>query len=300
MRLLIVGASGFLGAHVRGQAADADIEVVTASRAGGTGQAWRHVRIDLAHDDPTEIAAMIAAVAPDAVVNCSGATAGPAGTMAEVNVTGTFSLARAMLAYGRSTLVHLGSAAEYGSGVPGEPVTERTPPQPAALYGATKLAGTRIVELAASAGLAAVVLRVFNPVGAGAPATSLPGRLAAELRRAITGNDDVRVGPLDAVRDFVDARDVADAVLAAAAAPALPHQVVNVGSGHGVPARTLVKLLVAISGYRGQVREDATASGRSGAVAWQQADVCRAARDLGWAPRRSLESSLTDLWEATS
>jgi nucleoside-diphosphate-sugar epimerase len=30
---------------------------------------------------------------------------------------------------------------------------------------------------------------------------------------------------------------------------------------------------------------------------WQQADITRACRDLGWRPRRSLAASLTDLWE---
>ena len=67
----------------------------------------------------------------------------------------------------------------------------------------------------------------------------------------------MRLGPLDAVRDFVDARDVADAVIAAAAAASLPHPVINVGSGTGVLARTLVRELVAISGYDGPVHEDA-------------------------------------------
>ena len=69
----------------------------------------------------------------------------------------------------------------------------------------------------------AVVLRVFNPVGPGAPEESLPGRVAAELRRALASGAEVRLGSLDAVRDFVDARDVADAVIAAAAGPAPPH-----------------------------------------------------------------------------
>jgi nucleoside-diphosphate-sugar epimerase len=243
---------------------------------------------------------VIAAVSPDVVVNCAGATAGAPDVLTAVNVTGTYALARAMLLADRpARLVHLGSAAEYGYSEPGVPVTESAPPRPAAVYGVTKLAGTRLVQLAVAAGLRAVVLRVFNPVGPGAPEESLPGRLAAELRRALTSGTEVRLGSLDAVRDFVDVRDVADAVLAAAAGPGLSDPVVNIGSGRGVPVRALVKELITISGYAGAVHEDASGSARSAGLMWQQADITRATADLGWQPRYDLAASLIDLWEAT-
>ena len=77
MRLLVIGAGGFIGAHVRGQAA--------SGRPGGShGGPVRpdgspgHARVNLAEDSPAEIAALIDEVAPDAVVNCAGATAGDA------------------------------------------------------------------------------------------------------------------------------------------------------------------------------------------------------------------------------
>jgi nucleoside-diphosphate-sugar epimerase len=299
MRLLILGASGFLGGHVRRQAAAAGAEVVTAGRAGLPGSP-DHRRLDLAGDDPARVADVIAAVAPDAIANCAGLTVGGPDVLAAANITGTYTLVRAMLlAETPARLVHLGSAAEYGGAEPGVPLGESAPPRPGAPYGATKLAGTRLVELGRASGLDAVVLRVFNPVGAGAPETGLPGRVAAQLRRALDGDAEVRLGPLDAVRDFVDARDVAAAVLAAADAPALPHAVLNIGSGTGVPARTLVKELITVTGYAGPVHEDSAGSARSGDLDWQEADIGLARVDLGWRPRRDLASSLDNLWEAT-
>jgi len=300
MRLMVIGASGFLGEHVRRRAGAAGAEVITAGRSWLPGSPG-HRRLDLAVESAAQIAATIADAAPDAVVNCAGATVGPPDALVAVHVTGTYALVRAMLTIGAPTrLVHLGSAAEYGRCEPGVRVAERTVPSPTTIYGATKLAGTRLVELAAAAGLDAVVLRVFNPVGPGAPTSSLPGRLAAELRTSQRHGTDVRVGALDAVRDFVDARDVADAVIAAAAAPSLPHRVLNIGSGRGVPVRAMVTQLVAISGHARPVREDARAPARSADVPWQQADITRAAEDLGWAPRRDLATSLADLWEASA
>jgi NDP-hexose 4-ketoreductase len=297
MRLLILGASGFLGRHVWQQATVAGAEVITASRAERP-ESPAHRRLDLAADEPARIAELLAAVAPDVVINCVGATVGGPDVLAAVNVTGTYALVRAMLDAGTpARLVHLGSAAEYGRVEPGVAVAESDPSRPVAAYGATKLAGTRLVELARATGLDAVVLRVFNPVGAGAPENGLPGRVAAELRRALASGTDVRLGSLDAVRDFVDARDVAAAVLAAAAAPVLPHAVLNVGSGDGVLARTLVKELISISKYAGPVHEDSPGPARSSDVPWNQADITLARQDLDWRPRHDLAAALADLWE---
>ena len=299
MRLLIVGASGFLGTHVRDQAAAAGMEIVTAGRSAGPDLPG-YQRLDLVADDPARIAATLAEVAPDAVVNCAGATLGDPGTLAAANISATYALVKAMLLTRLpARLVHLGSAAEYGPAEPGVPVTERADARPSGDYGVTKLAGTRLVELGVTAGVDGVALRVFNPVGPGAPQTSLPGRLVAELHRALREGTDIRLGSLDAVRDFVDARDVADAVLAAAAAPALPHSVLNIGSGRGTPVRALVKELLAISGYTGAVHEDAPGLPRPQHIPWQQADISCAQEDLGWVPRRELGTSLNDLWEAS-
>jgi NDP-hexose 4-ketoreductase len=242
MRLLIIGAGGFLGAHIRRRALAAGLDVVTAGRSPLPGSP-RHRLADLAADGPAAIAAMLTGVAADAVVNCAGAICGPPAALAVANIDGTYALVTAMLRATSARLVHLGSAAEYGATEPGVPVTEQAAARPAGMYGVTKLAGTRLVGTAAAAGLGAVVLRVFNPVGPGAPAASLPGRLVAELRRALGHGTDVRLGPLDTVRDFVDARDVADAVLAAVTAGALPHPVLNVGSGLAVPVRVRVPVV---------------------------------------------------------
>jgi nucleoside-diphosphate-sugar epimerase len=291
--VMVIGASGYLGRHVRDRAQVAGLRVITAGRSP-LPDSLDHCQVDLATDTPAALAAALAEHAPDVVVNCAGATGGDVGTLAAANVTGTASLVSAMRRTGRAIrLVHLGSAAEYGPSEPGTAVAESDPARPAGAYGATKLAATRLVELGRATGLDAVVLRVFNPVGPGAPESILPGRLVGELRRAVSDGSDVRLGSLDAVRDFVDARDVADAAIASAVAPALPAAVINIGSGAGVPVRTLVRELVAISGYDGPVTESAAPGGAS----WQQADIGRARRDLDWEPRRGLAASLADLWE---
>lgn len=296
-RVLVIGASGFLGTHVHVRARAAGLDVVTAGRTA-LPDSRSHFLVDLTDDDPARLAVMLAGLEPDVVINCAGATGSDIAALTALNVTGTSALVRALRMTGRSIrLVHLGSAAEYGPSEHGTTVQETTPPRPTSVYGSTKLAATRLVELGRATGLDAVVLRVFNPVGPGAPDTILPGRVAAEFRRALTRGSVVRLGPLDAVRDFVDVRDIADAAIAAALAPALTGAVLNIASGSGVLARTLVTEMVAITGYDGPVHEDSGGSPHSAGLNWQQGDSYRAERDLGWRPRYSLRESLTDLWE---
>lgn len=302
MRLLVIGSSSFLGGHLRRAASAAGHTVATAGRSGD----WS-VRLDLVADPAGQVGPLIAAAVPDVVVNCAGATAGSADVLAAANITAVHTLVTALLspvltdggARRPPRLVHIGSAAEYGGSEAGAAVTEDAAPRPAGLYGVTKLGGTRLVELARAAGLDAVALRVFNVLGAGAPTDTLPGAAAAQLRQLGNGGT-LKLGPLDAVRDFVDARDVADAVLAAATAAALPHAVVNVGSGSGTQARALVRQLLAVAGLDVTVHEDAAGSARSAWRDWQQADISRAASDLGWRPRRSLAASVRDLWQGAS
>ena len=315
MRALLLGASGWLGSRVGRAALAAGWDVVAAGRgpavgAAGRGPAvggscWcpapgRHVVLDLAAGAGA-VAAVLDEVAPDVVLHCAGATAGDLRTLTGANVEGPANLVTALLAAGSpARLVHLGSAAEYGRGPDGVPVREDAPARPLGPYGATKLAGTRLVQVGRAAGLPAVVLRVFNPVGPGAPTHTLPGRAAAELARVARSDGVVRLGGLDAVRDFVDVDDVAHAVLAAATGPLPSVGVVNVGSGAAVSARELVTMLVAVSGARVRVDEDAGGSARSADVPWQQADVGLAAATWGWHARTPLAASLAGLWAATA
>ncbi|MEV6105535.1 NAD(P)-dependent oxidoreductase [Streptomyces sp. NPDC051940] len=282
MRVMVLGSTGWLGRY-------ATAELRSGCEVAGPPRS----ALDLGTASVGETAGVLAAFAPDAVVNCAGRVDGDPLGLAAVNARGPAVLCAAMAtAVPRARLVHLGSAAEYGAVPAGEPVTEGTATSPQGLYGASKLTGTLAV---AGAGLDAVVLRVFNVVGPGAPATSLPGTLAAKLRAAAPGGV-VRTGPLTASRDYVDPRDVARAVALAVTAPRVP-PVLNIAGGRATPVRVLAGGLADAAGFRGRIEEVADAgSRRSGYVPWQQADIALAAAALGWRPEIPLAQSVKDLW----
>ncbi|MFF3644401.1 NAD-dependent epimerase/dehydratase family protein [Streptomyces sp. NPDC002564] len=294
MRILVLGATGYLGGHITER-----LRALPGARLVRGGRApVDDLRIDLATVTRGVLAEQLARTAPDAVVNCAGAVGGSSLTLAEVNARGPAVLCEAMTAAAPTArLVHLGSAAEYGPTGMGERTLEDSPARPVAPYGATKLAGTLAVVGSA---LDAIVLRVTNPVGPGASPAGLPGRLTAELGRAVvrSPHGTVRIGDLSAHRDFVDVRDVAQAVAQALTLPGQLPRLLNIGSGRAVPARDLAHGLVGAAGFTGRVEEAAGAAGRSAAVPWQCADITAAEWELGWQPRFTLQESLAALWAA--
>ncbi|MFI6034545.1 NAD-dependent epimerase/dehydratase family protein [Streptomyces sp. NPDC051315] len=310
MRILVLGHTGYLGRHV----VERLRALPGATVLGGGRSPAADLPVDLATVRPERLAKALAAAAPDTVVNCAGATGGDAVTLAEVNARGPAVLCAALReAAPAARLVHLGSAAEYGPGVPGVPVTESAATRPAGPYGATKLAGTVAVT---ASGLDAVVLRVGNPVGPGAPPSGLPGRLAGLLRAAGPDPDAVlRLGDLSAYRDFVDVRDVARAAVLAVTVPGRLPPVLNIGGGRAVPVRELVHGLIRRAGFPGRIEEEATGpsgvtgptgptgptgsagSSRSAEVSWQCSDITAAEAALGWRPAHTLDDALAALWE---
>jgi nucleoside-diphosphate-sugar epimerase len=297
MRLLLLGASGFLGSHVvRAAELLPDVDLIEHTRRGDTG---RGVGLDLASSGSDQLRELLERGQPDVVVNAVGATGSDPEMLAVLNV-GVVELLLAALqaALPSARLVTFGSAAEYGPTPAGEPIDETHPAQPVSAYGRTKLAGTRLVVQACDDGrVDGVVLRVFNPLGAGMPASTLAGSAVRQLRSAMAaGEAAIQLGPLGDYRDYVDARDVADAVLAVAQTGHLGDPIMNVGSGVAVRNRDLVEQLADLAGFRGTVHEEEPIPERSGAVHWQQAATGRLRR-IGWEPRRTLRDSLKSVWQ---
>lgn len=286
-RVLLFGASGFIGGHVR-TALENDPRVAAVICPGRRDH-------DLIGGDHDGLVRVIRQSAPTAIVSCVGRLGG---TDAELIEGNTLVAAKLLAAAPPGVrLVRLGSAGEYGVVPQGHAVAEDEPGDPVAAYGISHLAGTALFRRAADAD--AVSLRVFNPIGPGMSAENMLGRAAGRIRAALAGGArEITMGPLSAYRDFVDVRDLAALVAAVLRPERLTHRVFNVGSGRAVRAREAVRLLAETAGYRGEIREQGAGPARSSAVDWIQADIGRARTELGWQPDRDLSVSIKDIWTA--
>jgi dTDP-4-dehydrorhamnose reductase len=183
MRLLVLGSGGMLGRAVARDAARLGHDVVALAHS------------DLDVTDAANVARIVAAVGPRAVVNCAGFTdvdgaeAHEARAM-RVNGDGAGNVARAAAEAG-ARIVHVSTDYVF-DGSKGEPWLESDPVAPLQAYGRTKLAGERAV---AEAGAEHAIVRTAWLFGAGGPnfvETML--RLGAE-RDEVTVVTDQRGGP---------------------------------------------------------------------------------------------------------
>jgi nucleoside-diphosphate-sugar epimerase len=289
--VLLFGGSGFIGGQVCHELRQQP-QVSTLTTPG-------RAQCDLVQDDMDQVRSLLRQVRPDVVVNCTGRLVGAGYDLVRANTAVTAKLLDAVAAeLPGARFVRLGSAAEYGPVRVGTAIGEDDPARPVSEYGATHLAGTQLVQIASAAGrVDGVALRVFNPVGPGLPEDNLLGRVITLIKAAErSGVGHISVGSLAAHRDFVDVRDAAAAVVAAALTPELAARVFNVASGRTVTARHAVGMVAEVAGFTGEIREEEAAPARSAAVDWMLADISRAGDMLGWKPRYELVDSVNAAW----
>lgn len=305
MRLLVTGAHGFVGAHLeasvrricgegeivrtsRYAVPAAGIEALDITDAGALGVSLRRHR-------PTHVLNLAGVAAP--------AAAGQEPDLAwKVHADGVRRLADAILADAPgAVLVNAGSGLVYGASFrSGRPVDEAALVDPLDHYGASKAAGDLALGVAVRRGLRCVRMRPFNHGGPGQTEDFVLPAFAAQIARIEAGlaGPMLRVGDLDAARDFVDVRDVCDAYALAmcAAGEVEACTILNVASG--VPRRIgdVLEALLALSGARIQVEPD-PARMRPSEVPVAIGDASRARSLLGWEPRIPFERMLADVLE---
>lgn len=208
-RVLVTGASGFLGRHVCNALVVEGAQPIPAVRPGSNAVVphWEsRVELDLCR--PETIDAALDAAKPDAIVHCAAygvdyRQQDPIQAVA-VNLAGTVALFQAAEARGIAPFVHVGTGYEYGS-QPGA-ISEDAPLRPVGLYGATKAAASLVLsDLGRRSPTPPIIVRVFSMYGPGEGDHKLVPQI---LNAARTGRP-LDLGPGDEVRDYSFVRDVA-------------------------------------------------------------------------------------------
>ena len=304
-RLLLTGASGFVGRHLvpRLRAAFPECALTLC------GSAPDMLALDITHPDAVE--ALVAAVQPEACVHLAAISAIPTARQDperawRVNLHGTLTLARAVLRHAPAcSFLFVSSADIYGRSFhAGIPLDETALPAPTNTYGATKAAADLAIGALAAEGLLAVRLRPFNHTGPGQSNSFVVPAFARQVARIAAGLQPplLHVGALDPYRDFLDVRDVCDAYVACLQQRDAMTQgaILNIASG---TTRRIGDLLDALLNLAGVQARPETGAGllRPADIPVACGDASLARRLLGWTPCIPWDVTLRDVladWDA--
>ena len=288
-RVLVTGASGFLGGHLLNRLVSAGAEVHGVSReARSTGDVvwWQ---ADLSDEEAAD--RIVEASRPSLLYHLAGAVSGSrdlaaVGPSLRDTLGSTIHVLTAAARHGTGRVVLAGSLEEPDAG----------DAFPVSAYAAAKAAAASYAGyFRAVHGLPVVALRVFMVYGPGQrDRTKLVPSVIDALRRGEPPAVSSGLRPVD----WVHVDDVAGAFLAAGIAQEAPEEPVDVGTGRLVTVREVVEQLVRLV--------DPALEARFGAIPDRPFERVRAAEArrtedvMGWRATIRLEDGLGDTvrWEA--
>jgi len=300
MRILVTGATGFVGRHFLDLGGDKLIGVARNAAAHWPADVPLHL-LDL--NDTDALQDLLRRADPDAIVHLAGyADAGSSFRHAEAawsgNLTATLSLYRAVERWGgRPRVLFVSSGAVYGSALTARTTCdESTLLCPNSPYGASKAAADLASYQAfCHPGLPIIRVRPFNQIGPGQSNAFSVAAFAEQIARIEAGLAPpiVETGNLDGARDLTDVRDMVRAYRLLLD-QGEPGDVYNAGSGAAVSMRSVVDDLIHLSGRSIQVRV------RSERLRPQEANAAavsaaRLSAKTGWKPTIPLRQSLLEV-----
>jgi nucleoside-diphosphate-sugar epimerase len=249
--VLITGAHGFTGAHVRAELEAAGYRVV-GTRFGVAADDHLNDEISLDITSSTDCRRVMEHVRPDYVVHLAAISFvqhESAEAFYQVNVIGTMNLLQALAdtkLTPRGVLI-ASSANVYGNA--GGFLNETRAPQPVNHYSASKAAMEYLVNTWCDR-LPIVVTRPFNYTGVGQDLRFLVPKIVSHF---VAKKPVIELGNLDIERDFSDVRTVAHIYRRLLESPCAG-EVINVCSGRAYSLRSIISTMQQIAGYEIDVR----------------------------------------------
>lgn len=291
-RVLVTGATGFIGARALAPLRERGFDVHAVSRSrpeGAAAESWHEA--DLLDDSAR--AELVRELRPTHLLHLAWyAEHGKFWTSLENVrwVAATVRLAAEFAAAGGRRAVFAGTCAEYewGHGTCSEATT---PLDPATLYGKAKDATRRVVEAAADeTGISTAWGRVFFLYGP----REHPGRLVSSVARALVSGERAATSDGHQLRDFMHVDDVAAAFAALLASEV--EGAVNVASGEPVALRTVIERIAAAAG-RPDLLDLGALPPRPGDPPELVGAVARLHDEVGFRPAYTLDDGLAETVE---
>jgi GDP-4-dehydro-6-deoxy-D-mannose reductase len=316
MRVLITGITGFAGSHlaeyILANHPETKVSGIVRWRSRMENISHLHGAVELIEadlKDMTSLEACLAEARPDRIFHLAAQSYVPASwkcpaeTFA-INAIGQVNLFEALRRLALSPRIQVaGSSEEYGQVFPHEvPMKETNPLRPLSPYAVSKVAQDLLgFQYFMSYQLPIVRTRGFNHTGPRRGEVFVTSALARQIAEIEKGRREpvIRVGNLEAKRDFSDVRDIAAAYWLSLE-KGVPGEVYNIGSGVARSIGELLDSLLSLSTVKVRVEVD-PARLRPSDVPILLADSSKFASLTGWQPKIPFEQTLRDLldyWRA--
>jgi GDP-4-dehydro-6-deoxy-D-mannose reductase len=305
MRAFITGATGFAGSYLVNDLVEAGHHVTALVHPATSHQQLPdHPLIESVEGDLLDKASLETAVSqakPDVIYHLAGQASparswqDPALTLA-INAGGTANILQAAVAYGRLRVVVVTSAEIYGQVKSSDlPLAENSRPQPRHPYGVSKWAASQLVAVFWERyQLPVVEARPFNHIGPHQALGFVVPDFASQLAAVKLGQalPVMRVGNLDAQRDFTDVRDVARAYQLLAE-KGQPGEAYFICSGQPVSINYLLNVLIEAADVAVSIEYDPDRM-RPSDTPCLYGSYEKINEDTGWLPQIHLRQSLAD------
>ena len=297
-RVLVTGATGFIGSHLVQRLVDDGVDVHALSSVVSSVYPLRLAplrdRITLHGgnlSDRSAMNAVIAEVRPSHVFHLGaythvGKSWSRVDECIQTNVQGTVNLLQALEGSGYERFVYFGTSEIYGN--VDVPFREDAVVNPISPYSVSKYAGERFCRMFHEGrGWPVVMIRPFNAYG---PAQT-PDRVIPEIIVRSLRGQELKMTQGRQKREFNFVEDLAEGFELAGTVPGIEGELINLGCGEDVSMRDLATKIVDLLGNLVEPQFGALPD-RPTEIWRMYCDNTKAKSLLGWSPRHTLEEGL--------
>lgn len=241
-RILITGATGFLGGHFF----KLFQEKGYATYGISTTRASDRVRLcDI--ENLSEITSVLDDIRPDVVVHCAAIASVTSSSPSKyyiTNVVGAENVIQASIAADTKRFIHISTAGVYGN-QEADLLYETLCPQPVHHYGMSKFCSERVV-LNYKNDINISIVRPFNIIGRGQNDKFIVPKLVNAFKNK---QEFIKLGNIDVYRDYMDVHDGVRFVYNVINNQNSYGQIVNLCTGRAISIRDLLQELQALTGH---------------------------------------------------
>lgn len=299
-KILVTGATGFVGSHLTRRLVELGLDVTILKRHNSNTSRIKDLKdkietVDADLRDINHLRNALSKIKPEIVFhfatygNFSHET--DKNKIIATNLNGTKNLIEILLDSKIKLFINTGSSSEYGKY--DTPMSELLPLNPVSTYGLTKasvsLLCTKFYE---TKKFPVTTLRLFTPYGP----FDHPSRLIPSVITSILMGDDLNLTGGEQERDYIFIDDVIDAYIKVTEVTDIAGKVINIGSGKGTKVRDIANNIKHLSGYNKEPNWGALPYRDDEIFKWS-ADIRLAKELLNWRPRTTLEDGLKKTYE---